>query len=569
MAPAPLAATARSYYSRAYAYATAHKVITGVAIVIVLFAGYKAYGAFAGGSTTTTYVTAEAATSTIVATVSGSGQVAATTQVSLKPQASGQIVYVGVKQGQQVSKGTELVGIDATSAEKSVRDAKANLTAAQISYQQSITSSSNSVTSERDNGFDTATAAFADLTSVTQGLNTIEFGTTDGYGGEANVNAYADIVARYAPSAQLLAQTAVASYRAAIDSYNQSFALYQNASRTSDPADIIALLQATNDTATKVNQATKDAVALFNLTQTTLTTHNDLKTPSNLASQTSSLVSYGSKISADNSSVLSALTALQNATASLDNDPSGVPLDVQSAELNLTKAQNALQDAEDTLSNYSITAPFDGTVAALTATVGADSGTLVVTMVTPQESAVLSLDEVDAASVKLGQKATLTFDAVSDLTLTGTVTGVDTLGTVSQGVVTYDVTITFDSQDARVKPGMTVSAAIITQTAVDALTVPSSAVKTVGGNSVVQVFNPPLTASSSDTTGAASSVPPKSVVVTTGISDDTDTQILSGLTAGEQVVVRTSTTAATSAKATPAAASAGARSAGNATFRGL
>jgi multidrug efflux pump subunit AcrA (membrane-fusion protein) len=191
-------------------------------------------------------------------------------------------------------------------------------------------------------------------------------------------------------------------------------------------------------------------------------------------------------------------------------------------------------------------------------------------MIGSQQSAVLSLDEVDAAKIKLGQKATLTFDAVDGLTLTGTVTGVDTLGTVTQGVVTYDVTISLDSQDARVKPGMTVSAAIITDTAVDVITVPSSAVKTINGTTYVQVFNPALSASTTSATGGiASATPPKNLPVTTGISDDTDTEILSGLREGEQVVVRTSTTATATAARTTTTTAGAARGGGTNVLRGL
>ena len=539
-------------------YITEHKVTSAVALIVLLALIYWGYNTFAKSATPTTYVTADVTTGTIVSSVSGSGQVSATTQVVLKPQSSGTIVYVGVRQGQKVSKGALLIKLDTTTADKAVRDAQANLTAAQISYQQALSSSSNGITAARDNGFDTATAAYSDLSSATQGLNTILLGTTVGYGGQSNLTAYADLIAPYEPTVQFAAQAAHASYQAAVDAYNQSFATYQKASRTSSPADVQTLLQSTNDAVTKANQASKDTLTFLDLVQTTLNTHNDLKIPPSLASQIPTVSSYTTKMGTDNSNVLSALTTLQNATVSLAGATDSTPLAVQTAQLNLTKALNALQDAKDNLADYSLYAPFDGTVATFTAIVGADSSSANVTMIGSQESAVLSLDEVDAAKVKLGQKATLTFDAIPDLTLTGTVTGVDTIGTVSQGVVSYDVTITMDSQDERVKPGMTVSAAIITDTAVDVLIVPSSAVKTANGASYVQVL-------SSTTT------PPQNVPVTTGISDDTDTQIISGLTEGQQVVTRTNTGTAAATTARPTTTTGGAaRTGGGANvLRGL
>ena len=142
--------------------------------------------------------------------------------------------------------------------------------------------------------------------------------------------------------------------------------------------------------------------------------------------------------------------------------------------------------------------------------------------------------------MNVGQKATLTFDAISDLGITGVVSEVDSVGTVSQGVVSYTVKINFDVQDSRVKPGMTVNASIQTDVRNDVLYVPSSAVKTTGGVSYVQVFDPAITATGG-TAGTVSAILPKQVEVTTGVSDDTNVEILSGLSEGEQVVSRTIT----------------------------
>lgn len=524
----------------------AHKSYAVVAIAVLLALGWYGYSAFFNSSTSIAYTLSNVSTSTVVTSVSESGQVSANTNVTLSPQASGNVVYVGVKEGQSVPAGTLLVKIDSTSADKAVRDASANLTAAQIAYQQAISSSNNSIESARNNGFDTATAVFSDISTITNGLNTILYGTSSGNAGEANVTAYASLVAQYAPNAQTAAAASVASYQAALAAYNQSFALYQTASRTSAPADIEKLLESTNDATTKVNQATKDAVALFNLVQATLTTHNDLTTPPALASQTTTLVSYASKISADNVSALSALTTLQNATVALANDPNGVPLTVQSAELNLTKSKNAMQDARDNLANYYLYAPFDGTVATLSAVVGQSISGSAATMITPQESATLSLSESDVAKVKVGQKAKLTFDAIDNLELGGTVAEVGTVGSVSSGVVSYTVKVSFDKQDSRVKPGMSVTADITTDTATG-LSVPSSAVKTSGSMSYVMVFDPPLITTSQTSSSVTSARTPRRVKVTIGLAGDTKTIITSGLKEGEQVVTKSTVVSSSSA----------------------
>ena len=94
-------------------------------------------------------------------------------------------------------------------------------------------------------------------------------------------------------------------------------------------------------------------------------------------------------------------------------------------------------------------------------------------------------------------------------------------------------------------------------------------VKMVAGQSVVQLFDPPLP-QSTGTTGVVSLTPPTSVPVTTGISDDTNVEILSGLTLGEQIVVNSKVSGA---KITPittgaTAGGAGRTGGGNAGFGG-
>jgi hypothetical protein len=110
----------------------------------------------------------------------------------------------------------------------------------------------------------------------------------------------------------------------------------------------------------------------------------------------------------------------------------------------------------------------------------------------------------------------------------------DSLGTLTSGVVSYNVTIGFDSLDPRIKPEMSVSAAIITGVKSDVLLVPNSAVKTQNGNSYVQVL-----------VGQT----PENRTVEVGLSNDTQTEIISGINAGDNVVTQTITSGAASTAA--------------------
>jgi multidrug efflux pump subunit AcrA (membrane-fusion protein) len=91
---------------------------------------------------------------------------------------------------------------------------------------------------------------------------------------------------------------------------------------------------------------------------------------------------------------------------------------------------------------------------------------------------------------------------------------------------------------------MSVTANIVTQVAPDVLEVPVSAVKTQGGSSYIQELTNPDPAQTG-VTGVTSKTAPTLVPVTIGVSDGSDTEILSGVNEGDQIVVQTITTSTT------------------------
>jgi RND family efflux transporter MFP subunit len=138
----------------------------------------------------------------------------------------------------------------------------------------------------------------------------------------------------------------------------------------------------------------------------------------------------------------------------------------------------------------------------------------------------VSLAEIDAAKVKPGQAVTVTLDSMSDKTFTGKVLIVDTNGAVSSGVTTYPAVIQLDDTAEGIYPNMAATARIITKVQDNVLLVPTTAVQTSNGQSVVNLLK----------NGQA--VP---TVVTTGGSDDTNTAILTGVAAGDIIVTNPQT----------------------------
>ena len=130
--------------------------------------------------------------------------------------------------------------------------------------------------------------------------------------------------------------------------------------------------------------------------------------------------------------------------------------------------------------------------------------------------------EADAASIKVGQSATVTLSATNAST-TGTVTAVALQDTVTNNVVQYAVTVTLNRPPKGVRLGQTTSVSIVTGTARQVLTVPSNAVTTVGRTSTVTVR-----ANGADTTK----------VVQIGLVGNSVTEIKSGLSDGDVVVIQ-------------------------------
>lgn len=151
--------------------------------------------------------------------------------------------------------------------------------------------------------------------------------------------------------------------------------------------------------------------------------------------------------------------------------------------------------------------------------------------------ATVSLTEVDVTKVQSGQKVSLTMDAFPDTTLTGTVLAVNTSGSVSSGVTSYSASILLDPTTLNIYTNMALNAEIIIASIDDTIIVPSSAIQTKNGQSTVQILKD----------GKVSTV-----VVEVGLSNDTQTAIVSGVNDGDMVVTSstTGTTKATTGSST-------------------
>ncbi len=133
----------------------------------------------------------------------------------------------------------------------------------------------------------------------------------------------------------------------------------------------------------------------------------------------------------------------------------------------------------------------------------------------------VAFSESDITKVAVGQPATITLNALTGVELAAKVTSISTVGSSSSGVVSYDAVLTPTQSDSRIRPGMSASASVIVGQA-DGVTVPNQAVTGTGSLGTVNVMK------------NGKSVPTQVVV---GLRGDSRTEIVSGLSAGEQVVI--------------------------------
>ncbi len=252
---------------------------------------------------------------------------------------------------------------------------------------------------------------------------------------------------------------------------------------------------------------------------------------------------------------------------------------VASAEANLLRAESGLRQAEDYLSKTTILAPRDGTVSVLNSKLGervvatgSFAGTEIMRVADLERMEVrVNVNENDVINVKIGDTARVRVDAFQGRELVGVVREIAntarTTGTGSADEVTnFEVRISVNEPGVRLRPGMSATADIVTETAADVVAVPSQCVgvRTKDDNRTTEEVQQQRTAEAAQTQngGAATAVNDaqrreqerldrenlQRIVfvrtgtkaelrkVATGLMDNTHTQIVSGLKEGDEVI---------------------------------
>lgn len=203
---------------------------------------------------------------------------------------------------------------------------------------------------------------------------------------------------------------------------------------------------------------------------------------------------------------------------------------IKASEAQVAQARASLQLAQTNLRYTKILSPVNGTVISRSVDVGQ---TVAASFQTPtlftiaqdltQMQIDASIDEADIGRIKAGGPVAFTVDAYPEMTFKGNVSEIRNAPTTVQNVVTYSVIVKVDNPELKLKPGMTTSLSFIVADKNNVLCIPNAALR-------VKISDPKIAAAAPKGTGVwvLKNKKPGRVFLTTGISDNRNTEVISG-----------------------------------------
>jgi len=231
-----------------------------------------------------------------------------------------------------------------------------------------------------------------------------------------------------------------------------------------------------------------------------------------------------------------ALEVAQNRQRSAKSQLVVAKAKVAEAEANVAQSRAAVERAEEELRNATIRSPLRGMVLTRDVEVGSpvssilnmgSAASLVMTVGDIERVFVRGkVDEADVGRVKLGQPARISVETFKDRSFEGKVTQISPIGVERDNVTTFEVEVSIDNPGSALKANMTANAEIVLEEHPNVLIVPEAAiVYDARKNPFVEV---------PDAAGANGR---KRVAVKLGVGSGTRTEIVSGVQAGDRVLL--------------------------------
>jgi HlyD family secretion protein len=491
-------------------------VVVAVAIGAGVYINANATGASVAGP-----ATVNVSRGPLVATVAGSGSVAAEQTLNLAFQTNGTVTEVLVKEGDTVLAGQELVRLDDRSLQSQVKTAASGVDSAKARLAQA--QKGNARPEDVAAAQAAVASAEANYAKAAKGPSAEEQASAEAAVRSAQAAYDAAKNAAGTTDSQLL--SARATLEKANAALHQAQGNYDKVAWLPDIAarpEALALQSATIDF--------QQAEANYESLVQTADPNSQSKTDS-AAAQLAQAKANLARLAPAAEDLTVAQASVDQARANLAKvGGAATASDIQIQQAAVTQAEQTLQQAQLALANATLRAPFGGVVAQVSAVPGsqANSATSALRLINRNPLHVdLRLTENDVAKVQTGQPVKLSIQSLGDWQGSGSVIYVAPAADNVNGVVTYVVRASFPDNEPRVKVGMTADLSIEVARRDGALLVPNTALLPKGTGRIVQVV---------DDKASAGQQAVREVDVRVGLSDGTNTEILSGLSEGQQVV---------------------------------
>jgi len=456
---------------------------------------------------------------TLVATIGATGRVRSNQSAQLVWKTSGTIEQVNVKVGDAVTLDTEMATLEQTSLSQSVILAQADLVSAQKALDDLL--DSDLLRAQAMQAVEDAEQALEDL------LNP-ELQQAQALAAIADADQAIDDAERRLNSVQLTASQAnidaaeaeVVLLKDRLEKAQEDFEPYEG--RPQDDLE-----RANFQSALAEAQQNYDAaVRKLNALSSTGTEIDIAEAQADLAVAQAQIVdanrAYDRVKDGPSDAEIALLEAqLADAKRAWERLQEGPPAD------DVAAAEARVDAAQATLDQSHIAAPFDGVVTMVDSKPGdqVDAGNSAFRVDDYSRLLVdLEVSEVDINKITDGQEVVMSFDAVLAKEYHGVVVVVALVGTETQGVVNFTVTVELLDVDEDIRPGMTSAVNIVISQLEQALLIPNRAVRVVEDERVVYVLR------------ADGSV--AKVAITLGASSDTYSEVVAGdLSAGDKIVI--------------------------------
>lgn len=511
--------------------------LIGIVTVILIIVGFSAFQTGDDESTTQTGDIVTAFVGDLSASATASGSVLAQRDASLAFITGGTIEAVFVEVGDSVAAGTPLVQLVTSDLERVVANAEQSL----------IIQETNLETLLEPASAEDIAAAEAAVFSAQAQLDDLLDGPdeSDIASAEANLRAaQADLNAAYARLSEERATATAEEIQAAqiqlelAQTEATSAAEWHSTTLVMEPQkrlneDRIAdIEESARLSALQANANLAEAQEVYNTvingdanSIASLQASASLSQASVAAAQAQlDLVREG----ASDMQIAAAKATLARETATLESLLAGASAErIAIAEAQVEQARISLQNAQQNLEDATLTAPFAGTITAVSVSPGEQAGSIAIEIIDPTSlEVVLDVDEVDIGEMVVGNTAVITLESWPTEEIDAQIASIAPKNTTVAGsaLVTYEVYLSLSETNLPILVGMTANAQLITEQKTDVLLIPNQTITPdrAAGKYYVNL----ITGDTSET-----------VEVTIGLSDGENTQITSGLEAGDQLLI--------------------------------